>query len=378
MVKIKRLFERLLQEEGSDLHLLEGQRPKIRQHGQLIHLEDHPELDTHTIRTYLQDICGEGQWSQFQETRDLDFAYDLGEKARFRVNYYFQAHGLGAVFRTIPTRIMTIDELNLPPILKIFAQQRSGLVLVTGPTGSGKSTTLAALLDYINQRFERYILTIEEPIEFVHPNKKSIFCQREVGKDVKSFADALRSAPRQDCDVILVGEMRDYETISLAISAASMGKLVLGTLHTNSAIKTVDRIIDVYPADEQWKARNMLADGLYGVCAQILLRRTGDKGRVAAHEILINTQGLASSIREGNTSNIRNIIQGGKSMGMKLMDDAIEVLLQEGVIDAQEAYMKAHDKERFERVVEPKATSTLGQSPVEVIPKTEERPRVLA
>lgn len=352
MSKIDRLFDALVEKDGSDLHLLEGQKPKIRQYGQLISLEDEPVLDTDTILDYLSEICEQDQWDHFMKTRDLDFAYDLGELARFRANYYFQTHGVGAVFRTIPNRIMSLEELNLPPVLEVFAQQRSGLILITGPTGSGKSTTLAALLDYINERYSRYILTIEEPIEFIHPNKKSVFCQREVGRDVKSFSDALKSASRQDVDVILVGEMRDYETISLAVSAASMGKLVLGTLHTNSAIKTVDRIIDVYPADEQWKARNMLADSLFGICAQILLKRIDKPGRIAANEILINTQGLAASIRDGNTANIRNTIQG-RRLGMQAMDDAIEDLLKKGIIDHDEAYMKAHVKERFRRSTEP-------------------------
>ncbi len=348
MAKLDRLFDTLLEKEGSDLHLLEGQKPKIRQYGQLIHLEEEPVLDNTTLSDYLQEICAQEEWTHFLQHRDLDFAYDKGD-SRFRANYYYQHHGMGAVFRTVPHHILSLDDLDLPPVLKVFAQQRSGLILVTGPTGSGKSTTLAAILDYINTHFTRYILTIEEPIEFVHPNKKSFFCQREVGRDVESFADALRSATRLDCDVILVGEMRDYETISLAVSAASMGKLVFGTLHTNSAIKTVDRIIDVYPADEQWKARNMLADSLYGVCAQILLKRAEGKGRIAANEILINVQGLSTSIREGNTTNLRNIIQSGKQLGMIMMDEAIQRHLLNGVIDQQEAYMKAHEKRGFEK-----------------------------
>lgn len=348
MAKLDRLFDELLQNEGSDLHLLEGQKPKIRQYGSLIHLDDEPVLDSETLSEYLQEICTPNEWGHFLEHRDLDFAYDKGD-SRFRANYYYQHHGMGAVFRTVPHKILSLDDLGLPPVLKVFAQQRSGLILVTGPTGSGKSTTLAAILDYINTHYSRYILTIEEPIEFVHPNKKSIFCQREVGRDVGSFAEALRSATRLDCDVILVGEMRDYETISLAVSAASMGKLVFGTLHTNSAIKTVDRIIDVYPAAEQWKARNMLADSLYGVCAQILLQKSGGKGRVAANEILINVQGLSTSIREGNTTNIRNIIQSGKQLGMIMMDEAIQQLLLIGDVDQEEAYMKAHEKRGFEK-----------------------------
>ncbi len=356
MAKIDHLFDILLKEDGSDLHLLEGQKPKIRQYGQLIVLKDESVLDGETIRGYLQEICEEDQWKHFLKTRDLDFAYDRGELGRFRGNYYFQHHGVGAVFRIIPKRILSIEDLNLPEVLNIFAQQQTGLILVTGPTGSGKSTTLAAVLEYINETDSRYILTIEEPIEFSYTNKKSIFCQREVGKDVKTFGDALRTAPKQDCDVILVGEMRDYETISLAVSAASMGKLVLGTLHTNSAIKSIDRIIDVYPSDEQWKARNLLADSLYGVCAQTLLKRVNGKGRVPATEILINTSGLASSIKEGNMPNIRNAIQNGKDLGMHLMDDTIADLLGKGLIDITEAHEKAHNKSRFRVQVEDEET----------------------
>lgn len=347
MPHIDTLFETMLGNEGSDLHLLEGEVPKIRVHGQLQRIKNLPVLDTRTIDGYLKEICHPVDWKKFLQRGDLDFAYQFGKKARFRANYYYQHRGKAAVFRTIPNGILTLEELGLPAVLKKFAKQISGLILVTGPTGSGKSTTLAAVLNEINEKSSRYILTIEEPIEFVHPNKKSYFCQREVGKDTGSFQDALRAASRQNCDVILVGEMRDYETISLALSAAAMGKLVLGTLHTNSAVKTVDRIIDVFPSDEQWKARNMLADSLYGVCAQILLKRADGKGRVPANEVLVTTQGLASSIRDGDTANIRNIIQSGKSMGMHLMDDSIKKLLDEGLIDAHEAYMKAHDKERF-------------------------------
>ncbi|MBN2415470.1 PilT/PilU family type 4a pilus ATPase [bacterium] len=347
MPHIDTLFTKMLDNEGSDLHLLEGEVPKIRIHGQLRRLKDHGVLDTGTIDRYLKEICAPQDWQKYLKNGDLDFACQLGDRARFRANYYFQHHGKAAVFRTIPNRILSLEELGLPPVLKKFARQISGLILVTGPTGSGKSTTLAALLNEINTTSSRYVLTIEEPIEFVHENRKSYFCQREVGKDTPSFQSALRSASRQNADVVLVGEMRDYETISLALSAAAMGKLVLGTLHTNSAVKTVDRIIDVFPSDEQWKARNMLADSLYGVCAQILLRRADGKGRVPANEVLVATQGLASSIRDGDTANIRNIIQSGKQLGMHLMDESIRTLLDRGLIDPHEAYMKAHDKERF-------------------------------
>jgi twitching motility protein PilT len=354
MARIDRLFDILLSEDGSDLHLAEGQPPKIRRHGHLVKLDD-PSLTADMIRAYLQEICAPERWQRFLESGDLDFAYAFADKARFRSNYFYQAHGMGAVFRTIPSRIQTLADLNLPPVLKTFSLLRSGLVLVTGPTGSGKSTTLAAILDMINETSARHILTIEEPIEFVHPNKQSIFCQREVGIDLNSFADGLRTAGRQDCDVILVGEMRDYETISLAVSAATTGTLVFGTLHTNSAVKTVDRVIDAFPAGQQAQIRTMLADSLKGVCAQILLGVADGTGRIACNEILLSNSALANSIREGKTQNVRNVIQAGKSQGMQLMDDAIQRYLNEGKITGDEAYLKATDKSRFSQHAPPYA-----------------------
>ena len=347
MAKIDTLFDTLLSEQGSDLHLAEGQPPKIRCHGRLSKLPL-PVLTADTMREYLEEICTPERWQQFLQSGDLDFAHTFGDKARFRTNYFYQAHGMGAVFRTIPTAITTLDDLGLPPVLKTLSLLRSGLVLVTGPTGCGKSTTLAAIIDLINETSARHILTIEEPIEFVHRNKKSIISQREVGMHVNSFADGLRTVGRQDCDVILVGEMRDYETISLAVSAATTGTLVFATLHTNSAVKTVDRIIDVFPAAQQAQIRTMLADSLKAVCAQILLRSADARGRIACSEILLSNAALANSIREGKTPNIRNIIQAGRGQGMQLMDDAIQKLLGEKKISTEEAYMKATDKSRFQ------------------------------
>ena len=346
MAQIDRLFDIMLERGASDLHLLQGQPPKIREHGRMVAIDGETPIHEDLMISYLKEICVPERWTEFVANKDLDFAYEKDEKARFRANYYGQLHGMGAVFRVIPTKILTMEKLHLPEVLKSFAALRSGLVLVTGPTGSGKSTTLAAIIDYINDNYSRYILTIEEPIEFVHPNKRSVFCQREVGSDVHSFGDGLHTASRQDCDVILVGEMRDYETISLALSAASMGTLVFGTLHTNSAVKTIDRIIDVFPSDQQGMARTMLADSLRGICAQLLLKKEGG-GRIAANEILIGTTGLAASIRENNIGNIRNIIQGGKSQGMQMMDDVLAKYLKEGLISADEAYLKAQDKNRF-------------------------------
>lgn len=350
MAKIDALFDEMLAQGGSDLHLSEGQIPKVRLHGRLVPLGDnHPTLDSKTITKYLEEICPKERWDLFLEVRDLDFAYAYQDIARFRANYYYQVNGKGAIFRVIPTKILTLDDLKLPSILRSFSTMKSGLVLVTGPTGSGKSTTLAAIINEINETSHRHILTIEEPIEFVHPNKKSVLCQREVHADVHSFADGLKAASRQDCDVILVGEMRDYETISLAVSAAATGALVFGTLHTNSAIKTVDRIIDAFPPDQQPQIRTMLGDSLKGVVAQLLLKTADKKGRVACNEILLSTSGLSASIRDGNIGNIRNIIQGGKGQGMQLMDDAIMGFLNQGLISGEEAYMKAIEKNRFEQ-----------------------------
>jgi twitching motility protein PilT len=346
MAKIDALFNTMLKSGGSDLHMAEGQVPKTRTHGRMEAMA-HPVLTNISIMEYLSEICPPERWKHFKEHKDLDFAYAMGDVARFRANYFMQARGMGAVFRTIPTKIKTLEQLNVPTVLKTFAQLRSGLVLVTGPTGSGKSTTLAALIDYINESSSRHIITIEEPIEFVHPNKKSVLCQREVGIDANSFADGLRTACRQDCDVILVGEMRDMETIGLAVSAAAMGTLVFGTLHTNSAVKTIDRIINVFPSEQQPQIRTMLADSLKGVCAQLLLKTVDGKGRLACNEILVANSGLSASIREGNTANIRNIIQGGGQQGMQLMDDCINRYLQQGKINGHEAYMKATEKTRF-------------------------------
>jgi len=346
MAKIDQLFDKMVAHQASDLHLVQGQKPKIRRHGSIVAFEDEPILDEARINSFLQEICSPTRWTNFLKTKDLDFAYEKGSSMRFRCNYYWQVHGMAAVFRVIPTKILTVEELHLPKVIKNFAHFRSGLVLVTGPTGSGKSTTLAAVINHINERYKRYILTIEEPIEFVHKNKNSSFCQREVGVDVNSFADGLRTASRQDCDVILVGEMRDLETISLALNAASKGILVFGTLHTNSAVKTVDRIIDVFPPALQGMARSMLADSLRGICAQLLMKKKGG-GRIAVNEILLEGPGMSPSIREGNIANLYNIISAGQSRGMRLMDDALLEQVALGNADVEEAYLLAESKEGF-------------------------------
>lgn len=347
MATIDRLFQYLVESGGSDLHLSEGQPPKVRVHGAVTAIPGEAILTHDAMMQLLGEICDEGPWERYLKTGDLDFAYEMDESSRFRCNYMKQQHGLGAVFRLIPTEIASLEDLNLPLQIKEFGHMRSGLVLVTGPTGSGKSTSLAALLDYINTNFNRHIITIEEPIEFVHKSKSSIITQREVPIQTPSFADGLRACLREDADIVLVGEMRDLETISLALTAAETGLLVFGTLHTNNARKTVDRIIDVFPADQQSQVRTMLAASLKGVVAQLLCKRSDKPGRTAVNEILFATPAVSAIIREGATQKLFDVIIGGKAEGMQFMDEAIWEKLQSGMISPQEAYMKAIDKTRF-------------------------------
>jgi len=346
MAKIDRLFEAMLTNGASDLHMAEGQRPKYRIHGEIV-ATDEPLLTEAAIRELLSGICQPDRWEDFLQCGDLDFAYALDGKARFRANFYRHTLGIGAVFRLIPSRIRTLEELGMPAILKDLAQLRTGLILVTGATGSGKSTTLAGMIDFINTNVCRNILTIEEPIEFVHPQKKSIIVQREVGSEVNSFAEALHAAVHQDLDVILVGEMRDLETIGLALSAAETGVLVFGTLHTNSAPKSIDRIVDVFPVEQQSQIRTMLAESLRGIVSQSLMRTKDGKGRIAAIEVLIRTPALAAAIREGQTTKILSQMIAGKSLGMQLMDDTIQSYLDGGKITGETAYLASLDKERF-------------------------------
>jgi twitching motility protein PilT len=333
---------------GSDLHMLEGQPPKYRVAGNIIPIPGEPALTHEQIARYLQEICPPRQWNRFVRTGDCDFAYAMGESDRFRANFYKTYAGFGCVCRIIPSMIQTLNELAAPPKLFDFARLRSGLMLVTGPTGSGKSTTLAAILNDINERVPRHILTIEEPIEFVHPPKKSVITQREVGEHTQSFAAALKAAQREDCDVILVGEMRDLETIALAISAAEMGVLVFGTLHTNSAAKTIDRIVNVFPPKQQQQIRGMLAGSLRGVVSQTLCRGADGKSRVACLEILASNTAIQAAIRKNEIAKINSIILTGKQEGMIAMDDAIQAKLDARLITSREAYMRALDKKRFE------------------------------
>ncbi|MBR6577179.1 MAG: type IV pilus twitching motility protein PilT [Akkermansia sp.] len=344
--KIDEFFQALVDQGGSDLHLSEGEPPKIRVHGDVTAIREEP-LTHEEMVELMEPICPPKLWKEYCEIGDADFAYEMDEKSRFRCNFMKQQRGYCCVFRLIPTKILTLEQLNVPEQIKRFGEMRSGLVLVTGPTGSGKSTTLAALIDYINTNFARHIITVEEPIEFVHPSKKSIITQREVPNNTPTFADGLRASLREDADIVLVGEMRDLETISLALTAAETGLLVFGTLHTNNARKTVDRIIDVFPAEQQSQARTMLAGSLRGVVAQLLMKRCDKPGRVAVNEILFATPAVSAIIREGATQKLADVITGGKGLGMQFMDDAIWQKLQQGIVSPEEAYMKAIDKARF-------------------------------
>jgi twitching motility protein PilT len=346
MPYIDQFFEVLVNAGASDLHLGEGAPPKIRRHGEIIPIRNE-SLTRDEMAYMMSEISGPERWARYEEAGDLDFAYEMDENSRFRCNFLKQTHGYGAVFRLIPTKIMTLDQLGIPPVVKEFGDLRGGLVLVTGPTGSGKSTTLAALIDYINTNFHRHIITVEEPIEFVHGNKRSIITQREVPEHAAGFPVGLKAALREDADIVLVGEMRDLETIQLALTAAETGLLVFGTLHTNNARKTVDRMIDVFPSDQQAQVRTMLANSLRGVVAQLLMKRVDGGGRVAVNEILVVNSAASAIIREGATQKLQDVIVGGKSQGMQFMDDAIWQVMQQGIVSPHEAYMKAIDKNRF-------------------------------
>ena len=348
MASLDQFLKVIVDHGGSDLHIGEGQPPKMRKHGDIAPIRETPLTHDETM-SMLSEVCGERNWKILEDRGDLDFAYEMDTASRFRCNYLKQAHGYGAVFRLIPTKIATLEQLGIPIVAKEFARLRGGLVLVTGPTGSGKSTTLASLIDYINDNFSRHIVTIEEPIEFVHGNKRSIITQREVPGDCESFPVALKAALREDADIVLVGEMRDLETISLALTAAETGLLVFGTLHTNNARKTVDRMVDVFPALRQPQARAMLANSLRGVLAQLLLKKADGSGRIAVNEILVASAAVSAIIREGATQKLQDVIISGKGQGMQFMDDAIFALLENGVVTAHEAFMKAIDKNRFKK-----------------------------
>ena len=351
-------LRRMLELGGSDLHLSVDYPPKARIHGNLQVLED-DVLDAERLSAIMEEICYPHQrWEKYLAEHDLDFAHEIPGVARFRCNYLYNYHGMGCVLRQIPSKILTIEQLKLPEVLKEICEYKGGLVLVTGPTGSGKSTTLAAMLDYINDNFEKHVITIEDPVEFVHPNKKCTFVHREVGIHAKSFPSGIRGAMRSDPDIVLIGEMRENDTIKLGLSCAAMGMLVFGTLHTNNAPKTIDRIIDAFPSDEQAQVRTMLAECLQAIVSQLLCRKL-PKGRVAVHEILLWADGLPNTIRNGQIANIRTIIEGNKGRGMQSMDESIEALLDQGLITAEEAYMKASDKKRFIKAMEEEEAARL-------------------
>jgi twitching motility protein PilT len=351
MAQIDAFFKMMHELGASDLHLSSGSQPIIRLHGEMQRVK-FKVLDHEELKKMVYEITPEPKVKEFEETGDVDFSYEVPDLARYRVNFFQQRKGIAAAFREIPQDILSIDDLGLPPILKNMAQLPKGLVLVTGPTGSGKSTTLAAILDFANRNRKDHILTIEDPIEFVHEPVNCLINQREVGRDTQSFKAALRGALREDPDVILVGEMRDLETIELALEAAETGHLVLGTLHTISASKTIDRIIEVFPAEMQGQIRSGLSDSLRAIVAQNLFKRIDKKGRVAALEILIATPAVRNLIRENKVFQINSVIETGRKYGMQALDDAIMQLLQKDMVDAEQAYNKAVNKTKFKEFLQ--------------------------
>jgi twitching motility protein PilT len=348
MAKIDALFKMMKEQGASDLHLSSDNPPIFRQHGEMVRLQ-FKSLSHEELIPILYEILNDEQRAQFEATNDLDFAYAVPDLARFRGNIMMTHRGVAAVFRIIPAKILSADQLNLPEGVRRMTNFKKGMVLVTGPTGSGKSTTLAALIDLINATRKEHILTLEDPLEFIHENKQSLLNQRQIGAHTQSFASALRAALREDPDIILVGEMRDLETIQLAMSAAETGHLVFGTLHTNTAAKTIDRIIDVFPKESQDQVRTMLSESLKGVVCQQLLKTSDGKGRVAALEIMLGTPAIANLIREGKTFQIPSIIQTAKKDGMQLMDQHLLDLLKTKQVNPEEAYRCAVDKKMFEQ-----------------------------
>jgi twitching motility protein PilT len=346
MAEIDAFFKLMHEQGASDLHLSSGQQPALRINGDIERIK-YDRLTSDKLRGMLYEITSQEKIKVFEETGDVDFGYEIPGLARYRANYFMQKSGISAVFREIPSNILSAEQLGLPPVISKLAELPRGLVLVTGPTGSGKSTTLAAIIDQANKVRKDHIITVEDPIEFVHKSQKCIVNHREVGLHTETFSAALRGALREDPDIILVGELRDLETISLAIEAASTGHLVFGTLHTSSAAKTVDRIIEVFPSTEQAQIRSTLSDGLRAVVAQVLFKRVDKKGRCPALEILVATPAVRNLIREAKTHQIPSMIQTGKQYGMQLLDDAIMGLYKKGWISADEAYSKANNKGMF-------------------------------
>lgn len=346
MARIDAFFKLLNDQKGSDLHLISGQQPVLRIRGDLERVK-FKTLDDDELRSMLYEITPEDKIKTFEETGDLDFSYEIPGLARYRSNFFMQKNGIGAVFREIPSEILSVEELGLPPVISRLAMLPRGLVLVTGPTGSGKSTTLAAIIDEANRKRKDHIITIEDPIEFVHTSKNCVVNHRELSTHTRSFSAALRAALREDPDIILVGEMRDLETMRLALEAAATGHLVLSTVHTTGAAKTVDRIIEVFPTGEQGQVRSTLADGLRAVLSQALFKRVDVKGRMAVLEIMIATHAVRAMIRESKTHQIISAMQTGKKYGMQTLDDGIMTALQSGRISPDDAYNKCVDKEKF-------------------------------
>jgi twitching motility protein PilT len=342
---ISQLLAFAVKSKASDLHLSAGLPPMIRVDGDVRRINV-PPLDSASAHSLIYDIMGDRERRDFEEYMETDFSIEIPNLARFRVNAFNHNRGPGAVFRTIPTKILTLEQLSCPPVFRDVCQHPNGIVLVTGPTGSGKSTTLAAMVDFINETEQGHVLTIEDPIEFVHQSKRCLVNQREVHRDTVGFAEALRSALREDPDFILVGEMRDLETIRLALTAAETGHLVFGTLHTNSATKTIDRIIDVFPAAEKAIVRSMLSESLRAVISQTLLRRLGG-GRVAAHEIMIGIPAIRNLIREDKVAQMYSVIQTGASVGMQTLDQSLQNLVRLGHISVDTARPRAVNKEAF-------------------------------
>ncbi len=344
-VDIAQLLAFSVKSNASDLHLSAGVPPMIRVDGDVKRV-NMPALTHKDVHSMIYDIMNDKQRKDYEEFLETDFSFEIPKLARFRVNAFNQSRGAGAVFRTIPSDILTLEDLQAPIIFKDISMYPRGIVLVTGPTGSGKSTTLAAMIHYVNENKPDHILTIEDPIEFVHESKRSLINQREVNRDTLGFSEALRSALREDPDVILVGEMRDLETIRLALTAAETGHLVFGTVHTSSAAKTIDRIVDVFPAQEKEMVRSMLSESLRAVISQTLLKRTGG-GRIAAHEIMIGTPAIRNLIREGKIAQMYSAIQTGQGQGMQTLDQNLQELMVKGLISKEEARFKAVNKENF-------------------------------
>jgi twitching motility protein PilT len=350
-VNVPELLELVLEKGASDLHLTAGVPPVIRLHGELVRLEEYPVLGPRTLQGMIYAILPQKMRERLEQNLELDMSYSLPGKARFRVNVYFQRDTIGAAFRLIPFEIKGVDELGLPPVVADLARFPRGFVVVTGPTGSGKSTTLAAMVDVVNRERAAHIMTVEDPIEFLHRHKRCIVNQREVGSDTHSFAQALKHVLRQDPDVILVGEMRDLETISTAITAAETGHLVFATLHTQDAPQTIDRIIDVFPPHQQQQVRVQLSTTIQGIVTQQLLQTADGMGRVVACEVLVATPAVRNLIREGKTHQIYSVMQAGGRFGMQTMDMALAQLVKQGKITQQLAYERCHDPEELQRLL---------------------------